>query len=765
MVYSNILGQVRVGVRSGIVVPTITPLLDLYPGATASYSFRKLRSSYTGPAVKVRRSSDGLESDISFTAGGDLDTNALLSFVGNNNIVTYSQQFDNASWSKNGILITPNGATAPDGTLTADIYLETAGATLHLITKGSMAMPTDSSWNSSIYFKKSVNNTATNNNIIISRDFSNLGGGYWGGDKAIFNLDTGNIVTRDISTLGLEGATMSSVGNGWFRLQMWGRTTAAYNNGVPLCIARAYYDVNGNLQNTTQRYATGQTDGEYYIWGAQLTYKTGNVTGKIAETYTEVVGGSGGSAWVTKWYDQSGNNKHLLQTTAVNQSPLVTSRVINTIGGKPSLKIKKNDIYAHSMSYTGAMISAGPVTMYSVARFDLTSVTRPAIKLGTYNLLAASSLIGTSTFVQNVNSNYVYTATNTANINRNSFFSLANGASSVIGFNGANTSTLISGSIPTLGNTSGLYLNSTYGYFGVDYAFEGDIQEIVLYNINNSLNRYAIDNNINNYYSIYTTSVDIDAQAFITAASITNTSQQSAVNKLVSTLKTYNLWTKMKAVYPFVGGNATSHSYNLINPTVYGLSFSGGWTHSSTGALPNGTTGYANTNLNLSTSGLVNTNFAHSTYIRTSAGTGYPGGVYTPVLMGGWFESYVLLWTPTSTPANTKISTWMANTGSEQLQGTVTETKGLILGNRPSSSNVFTLHKNGTRVSTSASFSVRNFPTLNYYIGAYNNNGTVSGFDTREVAFYHIGTGLSDSDVANLYYTIQQFQTDLGRQV
>ena len=33
MVYSNILGQIRVGVRSGVVVPTITPLLDLYPGA------------------------------------------------------------------------------------------------------------------------------------------------------------------------------------------------------------------------------------------------------------------------------------------------------------------------------------------------------------------------------------------------------------------------------------------------------------------------------------------------------------------------------------------------------------------------------------------------------------------------------------------------------------------------------------------------------------------------------------------------------------
>ena len=775
MAYINLLGQVRLGVRPGIVLPTFTPLLDLYPGATASYSFRKLRSAYTGAAIRVRRSTDGLETDISFTQQGDLDETSLLSFVGNINVVSYSSQYDHTSWTKSGISITPNGATAPNGTLTADIFAETTQVTIHNIQKnGSISLPTDTSWNSSIYIKKGDGNTVSNNNIILGRDFSNLGGGYWGGDKAIFNLDTGSVITRDVSILGLEGATMSSVGNGWFRLQMWGRTTAAYTSGsIPVLLNRAYYDANGNLSNPTQTYIAGQTGAQYYIWGSQFTYKTGDVTGKIVQDYTDVVGGYGGSAWVTRWYDQTGNGKHLSQVTAVNQSPIVVGRVINKIGGKPCLSVRKTDIYAHQMSYTGTMSSAGAVTLFSVAKFDVISATRAALRIGPSNyatsgslhILAASTNVGTASFVQNQSNSYVFGAPNTANTNRNLFYSLANGGSSVVGHNGSNTGSNFSGSITSLGNLNGLYINTTFGSFGVDYYYSGDIQEIVLYNSNMSVNRFNIDTAINSYYSIYTSTVDTDAQAFITAAGITDTTQQTAVTRLVSTLKTNNLWTKMKAVYPFVGGNATSHSYNLINPTVYGLSFSGGWTHSSTGALPNGTTGYANTNLNLSTSGLVNTNFAHSTYIRTSAGTGYPGGVYTPVLMGSWFESYVLLWTPTSTPANTKISTWMANTGSEQLQGTVTETKGLILGNRPSSSNVFTLHKNGTRVSTSASFSVRNFPTLNYYIGAYNNNGTVSGFDTREVAFYHIGTGLSDTDVTNLYNTIQQFQTDLGRQV
>lgn len=50
--------------------------------AAAAYSLRRLRTAYTGPAIRVRRSSDNAEQDIGFTAGGDLDTTALLAFVG-----------------------------------------------------------------------------------------------------------------------------------------------------------------------------------------------------------------------------------------------------------------------------------------------------------------------------------------------------------------------------------------------------------------------------------------------------------------------------------------------------------------------------------------------------------------------------------------------------------------------------------------------------------------------------------------------------------
>jgi len=63
--------------------PPPPPLLDQHGGAAAACSLRLLRVGYNGPCIRVRRSSDNAEKDIGFS-GGTLDTNALTSFVGNN---------------------------------------------------------------------------------------------------------------------------------------------------------------------------------------------------------------------------------------------------------------------------------------------------------------------------------------------------------------------------------------------------------------------------------------------------------------------------------------------------------------------------------------------------------------------------------------------------------------------------------------------------------------------------------------------------------
>jgi len=59
------------------------PLLNTYSGAVAAYGLRKLRTAYTGSAIQVRRTTPSAAStDIGFTAQGELDTAALVSFCG-----------------------------------------------------------------------------------------------------------------------------------------------------------------------------------------------------------------------------------------------------------------------------------------------------------------------------------------------------------------------------------------------------------------------------------------------------------------------------------------------------------------------------------------------------------------------------------------------------------------------------------------------------------------------------------------------------------
>lgn len=64
--------------------PSFTGLLDTYSGASAAYSLRRLRSGYTGALIRVRRSSDNTEQDISYDSNNVLDETALTNFVGAN---------------------------------------------------------------------------------------------------------------------------------------------------------------------------------------------------------------------------------------------------------------------------------------------------------------------------------------------------------------------------------------------------------------------------------------------------------------------------------------------------------------------------------------------------------------------------------------------------------------------------------------------------------------------------------------------------------
>jgi hypothetical protein len=248
-----------------------------------------------------------------------------------------------------------------------------------------------------------------------------------------------------------------------------------------------------------------------------------------------------------------------------------------------------------------------------------------------------------------------------------------------------------------------------------------------------------------------TSSIDPDAQAFLNASGITDATITSAINTLVVDLKSYSIWTKMKALYPFVGGTASTHKFNLKDPrdldAAYRLIFNGGVSHSANGFLPGGVNGYANTKFatNLFTSA---SNFGIGSYTRTNTTLGAEIGVFNPD------QRYI---------GSNLTSTAYFGIGTGFLSAANTDAKGFWQVHRTSSS-VVKVFKNAS-VFLTGTTGAGTLNTREIFIGALNDNGAGNFYTAKEIAFSFISDGLTDTEATNLRTAVQAFQTTLSRQV
>ena len=88
-------------------------LLDLYPNAAAAYSLRKLRTAYTGSAVRVRVSTSGAEGDVSFDVNNTISASSTVTVtaVGTSGLsigqqVTFSTFWNAGGSNQNGFVTT-----------------------------------------------------------------------------------------------------------------------------------------------------------------------------------------------------------------------------------------------------------------------------------------------------------------------------------------------------------------------------------------------------------------------------------------------------------------------------------------------------------------------------------------------------------------------------------------------------------------------------------------------------------------------------------
>jgi hypothetical protein len=161
------------------------------------------------------------------------------------NLLTYSEQFDDASWSKTAATVTANTIVAPDGTLTADAVVEDTTNSTHRVFR-SLSGVAGATHTHSCYVKAGT------------RSFFYFDATDSGGTRRTvwFDVSTGTVGTVQS---GWTSVSIVPQGNGWFRCSASLNMQAGAN--LMIC---AFATANGINVYT----GNGQVAG--YLWGAQL---------------------------------------------------------------------------------------------------------------------------------------------------------------------------------------------------------------------------------------------------------------------------------------------------------------------------------------------------------------------------------------------------------------------------------------------------------------------------------------------------------------
>jgi hypothetical protein len=166
------------------------------------------------------------------------------------NLCLQSEDFS-TSWTNTGTTEVTNTIISPDGSLTGDKLVETEATTGHFILGGNAAITSGTVYTLSCFVKAGERTF-----VQIAGASSSFASAVW----ATFNLTTGVVSFSGASTT----ASITSVGNGWFRCVISGAATSTVTT------SSLVISVLDSAASTRLPSYTGDDYSGIYIWGAQL---------------------------------------------------------------------------------------------------------------------------------------------------------------------------------------------------------------------------------------------------------------------------------------------------------------------------------------------------------------------------------------------------------------------------------------------------------------------------------------------------------------
>jgi len=384
-----------------------------------------------------------------------LDAANSKSFDSAENLLTYSEQFDNAAWDKQFSTVTANSVASPNGTTTADTF--TASSSAAFIYRAFSASA--QTYTFSCFAKAG---TATSFRL----DF--VTASYTLGCSCIFDLSAGTAGTVTLygSSTGFI-ASIQNFSNGWYRCSISGTSTAT-----------TWYP---------QITLVNSSGTNIYIWGAQLE------TGSTASSYYATIASI--KTRGTTWTDLSGNG---------NNGTLVNGPTYNSSNGG-SLVFNGSSQYATTPAIN--LTTAGTVSAW----FYKTGTGTPdgANIVDIFSNVSSNGANGWS-FALNTSTNKIdfYIANNggfgvedfsTQTISNNTWYNVFvtyNGSNKIIYINGVQDSTFASS---VNGNAT---TNWSIGSRNTGARnFQGNIAQVSIYN--RALSTAEVSQNYNALKSRY----------------------------------------------------------------------------------------------------------------------------------------------------------------------------------------------------------------------------------------------------------------------